>query len=249
MLQQVVGLSRKVGPLFGWCDNYDLMAFTPNGRREIHRMALQFMCHPSGDFLPGSACSEKTSPLIIPWLQKFAAAKLSLTDIYSVTMLHYNGPKKVNPLSVSNHIGLPFKDVCKLNESVTQAHLDDMKWLLTLFNTDGDEYPLERSGYMTTLSRDHHVTSPKPFTPLAFGPLINAPPSHPDTIVKTLDYCKNYLQSLGMNTIHITLDMQLYMVAIQVKWSDPEKWATLVMHPGGMHCVMSFLGCIGKLMT
>ena len=38
------------------------------------------------------------------------------------------------------------------------------------------------------------------------------------------------------------------MVAIQVKWSDPEKWTTLVMHPGGMHCVMSFLGCIGKLM-
>ena len=84
--------------------------------------------------------------------------------------------------------------------------------------------------------------------PFTFGPLIDAPPSHPDTIVTTLDYCKNYLQSLGMNTVHITLDMQLYMVAIQVKWSDPEKWATLVIHPGEMHCVMSFLGCIGKLM-
>ena len=84
--------------------------------------------------------------------------------------------------------------------------------------------------------------------PFTFGPLIDAPPSHPDTIVTTLDYCKNYSQSLGMNTVHITLDMQLYMVAIQVKWSDPEKWATLVIHPGEMHCFMSFLGCIGKLM-
>ena len=123
-----------------------------------------------------------------------------------------------------------------------------MKWLLTLFNTDGEEYLLEWSGYTTVLAMDHHVTSPKPCTPFTFGLLINAPPSHPDTIVTTLDYCKNYLQSLGMNRVHITLDMQLYMVAIQVKWSDPEKWATLVMHPGGMHCVMSFLGCIGKLM-
>ena len=74
------------------------------------------------------------------------------------------------------------------------------------------------------------------------------PSFHPDTIVTTLNYCKNYLQSSSMNTVHITLDMQLYMVAIQVKWSDPEKWATLVMHPGRMHCVMSFLGCISKLM-
>ena len=127
-------------------------------------------------------------------------------------MLHYNGPKKFNPPSVSNHIGQPFKDVCKLNGSVTQAHLADMQWLLTLFNTDGEEYPLEWSGYMTTLARNHHATSPKPFTPFAFGPLVDAPPSHPDTIVTTLDYCKhgiNYLQSLGMKTVHITLDMQL----------------------------------------
>ena len=92
-----------------------------------------------------------------------------------------------------------------------------MKWLLTLFNTDGDEYPIEWSGYMTTLARDHHVTSPKPFTPFAFGPLID------DIIVTTLDYCKNDLQSFGMNAVLITLDMQLYMVTIQVKWSDPEK--------------------------
>ena len=124
-------------------------------------------------------------------------------------MLHYNGPKKVNPPSVSNHIGQPFKDVCKLNESVTPAHSADMKWLFTLFTTDGEEYPLEWSGYMTALASDHHVTSPKPFTPFAFGPLIDAPPSHPATIVTTLDYCKNYLQSLGMNTVHITLYMQL----------------------------------------
>ena len=36
-----------------------------------------------------------------------------------------------------------------------------------------------------------------------------------------------------MDTVHITLDIQPYMVAIQVKLSDPEKWATLVIHSGG----------------
>ena len=34
------------------------------------------------------------------------------------------------------------------------------------------------------------------------------------------------------------------MIAIQVKWSDPEKCNT----SRRVHCVISFLGCIGKLM-
>ena len=51
-----------------------------------------------------------------------------------------------------------------------------------------------------------------------------------------------------MSSVHISLDMQLYMVAVQVKWSDPERWRAVIAHPGGMHNVMSFIGCIGNLM-
>lgn len=38
------------------------------------------------------------------------------------------------------------------------------------------------------------------------------------------------------------------MVALQVQWSDLERWKAVIVHPGGMHILMSFLGCIGKLM-
>ena len=51
-----------------------------------------------------------------------------------------------------------------------------------------------------------------------------------------------------MSSVHISLGMQLYMVAVQVKWSDPERWRAVIAHPGGMHKVMSFIGCIGNLM-
>ena len=51
-----------------------------------------------------------------------------------------------------------------------------------------------------------------------------------------------------MSSVHISLDMQLYMVAVQVKWSDPERWRAVIAHPGGMHKVMSFIGCIDNLM-
>ena len=64
----------------------------------------------------------------------------------------------------------------------------------------------------------------------------------------TMEYCKKYLQSHGVSSVHISQDMQLYMVAVQVKWSDPERRREVIAHPGGMHNVMSFIGCIGNLM-
>ena len=33
-----------------------------------------------------------------------------------------------------------------------------------------------------------------------------------------------------------------------VQWSDPYRWKSLVLHPGMMHTLISFLGCIGTLM-
>ena len=44
------------------------------------------------------------------------------------------------------------------------------------------------------------------------------------------------------------MDMQLYMVACQIKWSDGEQWKHVVLHPGMMHTLMSFIGCISTLM-
>ena len=42
-LQQVIALSRKVGPLFSWCDNYDILVCTSNRHRNTHCMAIEFM--------------------------------------------------------------------------------------------------------------------------------------------------------------------------------------------------------------
>ena len=42
--------------------------------------------------------------------------------------------------------------------------------------------------------------------------------------------------------------MQLYQVAMQIKWSSPDRWTHVIVCPGGMHTIMSFIGCIGTLM-
>ena len=64
----------------------------------------------------------------------------------------------------------------------------------------------------------------------------------------TLIYLEKTLKTFGMQYAHISVDLQLYQISCLVQWSDPYRWKSLVLHPGIMHTLMSFLGCIGTLM-
>ena len=64
----------------------------------------------------------------------------------------------------------------------------------------------------------------------------------------TLVYLEKTSKTFGMQYAHISVDLQLYQISCLVQWSDPYRWKSLVLHPGIMHTLMSFLGCIGTLM-
>ena len=83
---------------------------------------------------------------------------------------------------------------------------------------------------------------------MVFAPLFDAPPAHPDTVMTTLVYLKKTSKTFGLQYAHISVDLQLYQISCLVQWSDPYRWKSLVLHPGIMHMLMSFLGCIGTLM-
>lgn len=68
-------------------------------------------------------------------------------------------------------------------------------------------------------------------------------------MLSTIAYLDTSLKNLGMSYSHITFDMQLYMIACQIKWSDPQRWSSVVLRPGMMHTLMSFIGSIGQLMN
>ena len=114
--EQVIGFCKLAGPLSGWCDNYDLLVCTPNGRRETHCLVMEFMCHPSEDNLTSTSNDENPPPFIIPQLKKSEARNLTLENSPSVTLLHYTGLKKVNPPMVSNNMSASFDDLFKLKE-------------------------------------------------------------------------------------------------------------------------------------
>ena len=53
----------------------------------------------------------------------------------------------------------------------------------------------------------------------------------------------------GQHVTVFTADQQLYRVALDIVWSDPARWVNFVPRLGGMHWLMSFVGCVGKLMA
>ena len=54
-VHEAIDLMRRVGPIFGWFDNFDHVVCTPNGRRKTHAMAIEFRQHPLGILECGSA--------------------------------------------------------------------------------------------------------------------------------------------------------------------------------------------------
>ena len=81
-----------------------------------------------------------------------------------------------------------------------------------------------------------------------FGPLINAPPAHPDTVLTSVMYMMQSLTDLGKTFIHLSPDMQLYIQAMQIKLNEPHAFDKLILRPGVMHIVQNVCGCIGQLM-
>ena len=117
-LHQMMGLSRTVGLVFGWCDNVDLSVSTPNGRRETHALATEFQVHPAGIIEPGTAQLPGISTLVIPRLT--AKQYKSVDDTRAIPLMHYTGPKKVPPPTVKN-VSISYTEVCVQNSSLTTA--------------------------------------------------------------------------------------------------------------------------------
>ena len=238
-LHQMMGLSHTVGLVFGWYDNFDLSVSTPNGRRETHAMATEFQVHPAGIIEPGTAQLPGISTLVIPRLT--AKQYKSVDDTRAIPLMHYTGPKKVPPPTVKP-VSISFTEVCAQHSSLTAAQEKDTNWLNSLSQEDAMEW----NGFNNELSRTKGVLHPANM--YVFGPLIDAPPSHPDTILTTLTYMQRSMVDMGMEKVHLCMDMQLYVVTKQVCWNQPRKFQNIVVHPGGMHIIQSFLGCIGTLM-
>lgn len=108
----------------------------------------------------------------------------------------------------------------------------DAAWLSQVHENDK---PVEWAGFNAQQDRLVAGSAQKPKTLVVFGPMIDLPPAHPDTILTTLVYLERSLNNFGMQYIHISVDLQLYQTACLVQWNDPQRWTNLILHPGMMH--------------
>ena len=184
----------------------------------------------------------------VPRISKADMNLMKAKDLAPVELHHFAGQKKPVPPAVEIHEGMPFPLLKKLQESIEVAYNLDLSWLVDVIRTTEGESPqAEWSGYMSSVARLKEE-EPGSATRFLFGPLIDAPPSHPDTVLTTLLYIEWFMKQHNVNNCHVSADMQLYKVVMQIKRSYPDRWRHLIVRPGGMHVLMSFVGCIGNLM-
>ena len=89
---------------------------------------------------------------------------------------------------------------------------------------------MEWSGFNNRLACEHKARK-KPASTYMFGPLIDAKASHPDSVLTSLEYLRKSLTEMGMSYIQISVDLQLYMVACQIKWNDPDRFGNVILRP------------------
>ena len=107
---------------------------------------------------------------------------------------------------------------------------------------------MEWSGFNNNHARTEGVL--KQASTYIFGPLIGAPPSlAPRYHRHNVTYMQRSLLDMGMAYVHLSVDMQLFVMTKQVCWHQQLQFQNAIVHPGGMHIIQSFIGCLAKLMN
>ncbi len=56
-------------------------------------------------------------------------------------------------------------------------------------------------------------------------------------------------EATGQEYVVFTADQQLYRVAAHVMWENQALFGNIYLRLGGMHLLMSYVGCLGSLMA
>ena len=107
---------------------------------------------------------------------------------------------------------------------------------------------MTRTARNTTKVTRQQGESLKPKTQAVYLPLIDMPPSDPDTMMTALHEAKRMTNERGQKSVVFTCDQQLYKVSVEVKWAYPNESCDVIVRLGGMHILTSFVGAVSTLM-
>ena len=218
-------------------DNFDADISSQNGKLTMHSLAM----------LITQPCTQpdenKNIPSTIPRVSK---ADMSQQIDFELPIQRYQGPKKVPmPDNCSKKFVPPLKVLCSCIIAKERAEELDFSFMSEI--NSNDNCP-EFNGFNTSVAREQGQAS-KPKTQAVYLPLIDTPPSDPDTMMTALQEAKRLTNERGQKKVVFTCDQQLYKVAVDVKWAYPNAFSDVILRLGGMYMLKSFVGAIGSLMA
>ena len=143
--------------------------------------------------------------LKIPRLKKHELASLLLTP--TVQLAHYNGPSRLNPPPLPA-VALSPEEALHAVTARARASAQYAAWQSHVNKEDQHVEWRRFNAYF-----DRHgasISTKKPKTSVVFGPLLDAPPDHPDTVLTTHICLENILKAFRMKYAHVSVDLQLY---------------------------------------
>ena len=217
-------------------DNFDCNISSVNGQKQTHSLALIMVQSGTEDI--GDDNGET-----IPRLKKGSLKSAELKDVHIV---NYEGLKKPTmPDTEAVQRNSTQEIVSKGETSAKIAAERDIHFFNEITHTPRTP---EYSGFNTRLGR---VTgqAQQDASVCMYTPLIDLKPAEHSSILTVLLEAISKTEETGQQYTIITFDQQLYKILIDIKWVYPQRFSKVIPRLGGMHLLMSFLGCIGTLMA
>ena len=220
-------------------DNFDANIASQNGLRSTHALALLVTQSPENPirYEPSS-----DTPYCISRLRK---EELVNEPEKPLAIQRYNGPKKPEMTDVKKDMVLSLSELARRQVSLNRAR--DLEHEFFSMIVQSDQTP-EHGGFNTKLAREQGHTQ-KPATIAVYTPLIDMSPSDPDTIMTAMVEAMRLTEETGQIYTILTADQALYRIIVDITWVYPDMFSTLIPRLGGMHLLMSFIGCVGVLMA
>ena len=168
------------------------------------------------------------------------------TAIPDTISYHYTGPKKlkmppeeVKPEAFSTEMIEEQVTIKKISQEL------DLEFFQAIATKSGIP---EYSGYNTKERREKGVSCGKK-TKCMYTPLIDLTPSDPSTMMTAMVEAERLTNMTGQTNTIFTADQQLYKVLVDIEWAYSGRFRHFIPCLKGMHLLMSFIGCIGSLMS
>ena len=216
-------------------DNFDATISSQNGLHSTHSLAM-LLAFPQ----------TKNPAAITSGIRRLTVNEMKQPVAEDVPIERYSGPKKPQmPAKEATRTVLPLMVLAHQVVQLSRARFLDFKFLKhVISDTDTPEF----GGFNTKLAREQGQSA-QPATRAIYTPLIDMNPADPDTMMTAMVEAQKLTKQCGQQVTVFTNDQQLYKVAVNVMWVYPENFSLLVPRLGGMHMLMSFMGCVGVLMA